>query len=304
MRDSTSPTVDMWSAATAVVGDVASIRVEPLAGGSSASVARLDVTGTTGDRRTMLFRQHADRARKGHADQVAAKEFAVTAALADLGLAVPAPLAVEDGSHRDGPWLVTEFVDGVSAIGRTAEPAIVDRMAEFLVRLHESNVAATGLGEVEDPVAALPAHVTDDELGRRLLRVLADGVTRRPNPSVLIHGDYWPGNVLLDDDEIVAVIDWEDARLGDPLVDVACARVELTEDSGMTAADRFTETYRRLRPEVRFDDLAIWDVYVSTTALSSMHLWGLTEEEEVRRRTAATAFLSAALDRLGSRRGE
>ncbi|MFO7190630.1 MULTISPECIES: phosphotransferase family protein [Thermocrispum] len=36
----------------------------------------------------------------------------------------------------------------------------------------------------------------------------------------LVHGDYRTGNVLFGDDRVNAVIDWEFARLGDPLYDV------------------------------------------------------------------------------------
>ena len=45
----------------------------------------------------------------------------------------------------------------------------------------------------------------------------------RPNPPALLHGDYWPGNILWKDGRLAAVIDWEDACLGDPLVDLAMA---------------------------------------------------------------------------------
>jgi aminoglycoside phosphotransferase (APT) family kinase protein len=37
----------------------------------------------------------------------------------------------------------------------------------------------------------------------------------------LVHGDFKPGNTLIADDEVVAVLDWETAHLGDPLEDLA-----------------------------------------------------------------------------------
>ncbi|MCI0397582.1 MAG: phosphotransferase [Chloroflexi bacterium] len=55
--------------------------------------------------------------------------------------------------------------------------------------------------------------------------------SRRPlpqhNPSVLLHGDFWPGNTLWQDGKLVAVIDWEDARSGDPLIDLAISRLDI-----------------------------------------------------------------------------
>ncbi|NIS35883.1 MAG: phosphotransferase, partial [Actinobacteria bacterium] len=47
-----------------------------------------------------------------------------------------------------------------------------------------------------------------------------------PNPDALLHGDFWMGNVVWDGDEIAAVIDWEEACVGDPLADLAGARLD------------------------------------------------------------------------------
>jgi aminoglycoside phosphotransferase (APT) family kinase protein len=36
----------------------------------------------------------------------------------------------------------------------------------------------------------------------------------------LVHGDFKPGNVLMQGDEVTLVLDWETAHLGDPLEDI------------------------------------------------------------------------------------
>jgi Ser/Thr protein kinase RdoA (MazF antagonist) len=43
--------------------------------------------------------------------------------------------------------------------------------------------------------------------------------------QALIHGDFHPGNVLFAQDSVKAVIDWDFARLDDPLFDLAYARM-------------------------------------------------------------------------------
>lgn len=43
--------------------------------------------------------------------------------------------------------------------------------------------------------------------------------TRRPDGTVLVHGDYWLGNLLVEDGRILAIIDWGTARWGDPAID-------------------------------------------------------------------------------------
>lgn len=50
----------------------------------------------------------------------------------------------------------------------------------------------------------------------------------RPNPSrTLVHGDFRNGNLLVDENGLVAVLDWELAHLGDPVQDLGyiCANV-------------------------------------------------------------------------------
>ena len=44
--------------------------------------------------------------------------------------------------------------------------------------------------------------------------------TRRGDGTVLVHGDYWLGNLLVDAGEVVAVLDWTRAHWGEPTEDV------------------------------------------------------------------------------------
>src|SRR5438309_11812472 len=44
-------------------------------------------------------------------------------------------------------------------------------------------------------------------------------------PAVLVHADFHYGNMLFRRGEVVAVLDWEIAELGQPLLDLACLSV-------------------------------------------------------------------------------
>lgn len=273
---------DVRTAAQLVMPDVASIHVELLEGGSSAFVARLELESPAGGQRSVVFRQHADRAVKEHTSLVASKEFHLTRALAQAGFEVAHPLALHPHVTSCGPWLVTEWVEGSTVVSEAEVDNALAQMAHFLARLHAVDITSldgVGLAEIEDPVEALPGHLANDEIGVVVRGALDEGVRRRPNASVLLHGDFWPGNVMFERGRLVAVLDWEDAQLGDPLVDLACARVEVTCAYGHDACDLFTAEYldcaRRLTSELDQHDLALWDVYVAATALSAMHRWGL-----------------------------
>ena len=70
----------------------------------------------------------------------------------------------------------------------------------------------------------VPSQLDDDQLVTwtgRAARVLADlqELTRRSDGTVVVHGDFWLGNLLVRGEEVVGLIDWHDARRGSPDVD-------------------------------------------------------------------------------------
>ena len=71
----------------------------------------------------------------------------------------------------------------------------------------------------------------------RAIRLLA-GIDPHP-PKALVHGDYFPGNLLMSERlEVSAVIDFSVFTLvGDPLLDAACAVVFLEMNEPFTDAD-------------------------------------------------------------------
>lgn len=299
---------DMLEAVRATAPGATVIEVAPLVGGSSATVVKMVLELVTDQRRVIVFRQHTDRVQKGHGNQVATKEFLVLKALAEAGLEVPTPLAVSGDAPVDGSWLSMELIEGSSEVAADDLVDALSAMADFLARLHRidtATVADAQLSPLEDPVAALPAYLPDDAIGEAVAKILESGVERHANPDVVLHGDYWPGNLLYSEPQVgerhlAAVIDWEDASLGDPLVDLACARVELTCAYGPESARIFTERYLANRSRsnssvvVDLADLPLWELYVSATALASMHQWGLAPADEAERRLTTRSFFDSA----------
>ena len=100
----------------------------------------------------------------------------------------------------------------------------------------------------------------------------------------------------------MAVIDWEDASLGDPLADLATARVELLCQYGDDAMERFTTAYLTMHAEtigpLPLDSLPVWELYVSAAALASMGEWGLDPADEAYRRHHTERFFEQAARRL------
>lgn len=136
---------------------------------------------------------------------------------------VLAPLAV-DGTARvaaaddtSGRWLVLELVDG-TPLWQIGELETWEAAARWLARLHALPVPkGRGLLRYDE------AH-----LAQRLL--LAPGTERfaarvaehlAALPVCLIHGDFYPANILAGNDGRICVVDWETCGVGPAVLDLA-----------------------------------------------------------------------------------
>lgn len=154
-----------------------------------------------------------------------------------LPLAIPVPLAVgAPGEGYPWSWSVGRWIVGADAITRPPEDRTraADDLGAFVTVLR--SIDATGgpvPGESNFGRGVALARRDDGtrsaiaELGAR---VDADGAARAwqdaldappwSGPGVWIHGDLQPGNLLLRDDRLTAVIDFGGLGVGDPAYDV------------------------------------------------------------------------------------
>lgn len=75
--------------------------------------------------------------------------------------------------------------------------------------------------------------------GSALLQLADERVRATPRPeeqSVFLHGDVWAGNALWDGDTCLGLIDWKDAGVGDPGIDLGLLRLNMTLQYGSNAA--------------------------------------------------------------------
>jgi aminoglycoside phosphotransferase (APT) family kinase protein len=175
-----------------------------------------------------------------------AREYAVLSGVTRGGFRAPTPLALcEDIEVNGATFLVMDYVPGRilssdrAAEGLTAEGAstLSAELIEVLAQLHDIDAAAVGLDNFGRPVGFLARQVTrwgqQWELSKTrdlptldaLFTWLNQRVSSLPEatPWSIVHGDYRLDNCIVAADEprIDAVLDWEMATLGDPLMDLA-----------------------------------------------------------------------------------
>jgi aminoglycoside phosphotransferase (APT) family kinase protein len=282
------------------------VEVRALTGGVSANVFGVDIATSAGGRRRVVFRQHRSADFKQHGQMVTVKEYGLLAALHRMGFAVPEPYLYNDTNSGIDPYLVIDWVDGSTQPAADELPGALDQMARFLVDLHSLDAYSLQLPElepIEDPVVAVIPYLPSTEAGQHAKAVLVSGAApQAANRRVLLHGDYWPGNVIWQDGRLAAVIDWEDASLGDPLADLATARVELLCQYGDHATERFTNRYIAMHHDIigtlSLDALPVWELYVSASALATMADWGLEPAAEAQRRQRTERFFNRAARQL------
>lgn len=275
-----------------------------LGGGSSQENWAFDaeVDGPDGTiRRELLMRREPAQ---GVVDTPRDVEYALLRALGRTGLPVARVHALDaDGSRLGRPAMVVDRLRGRAhrgvlrerdplGLGPTRRVELAETLAELLAAVSSVDPGAVGLGEVL-PAPADPATAELDRWESEL-----DRVELEPHPGLreviawlranlpaaprvrLVHGDFRPANVLVDDDgRVSALLDWELAHLGDAHDDLGwytCSvyRQEhfVPGESGVgDFLDRWSE---RSGIEVERDRLHFWQV-MSTFRLAVIALTGV-----------------------------
>ena len=243
----------------------------------------------------------------------ASHEYELLALLHGAGLPVPRPrYADESRTIFPVPCLVIDFVDA-AAVTEPADvtgdgAAFTGELAAALASIHQADVSRSDLPHLRDvadlattKIGTRPASL-DQALDEAAVRAALTRAWPPPhvNEPVVLHGDYWPGNTLWRGGTLVCVIDWEDAVFGDPLADVANARMELAMAFSTAAASGFTRQYAELMPSVNLTALPHWDLYAALRHQGRMTGWGLSAADLARLQAGHREFTSAALARFPS----
>jgi aminoglycoside phosphotransferase (APT) family kinase protein len=188
------------------LGVVSPARAIPVSGGADTLIWRVEAAGQVSALR--LFRP----------EQVAMAQREVAAMAAASSAGLPVPRVYAEGIWHGRPVLHMSWM-----AGRPLRD-------ELCARSWRARALGVQFGQVQaavhaiPPPAALLAHpspwiawANPDDALRDCLRAAARG----PDVIALLHLDFHPMNVLVADGRISAVLDWANARAGDPRADLA-----------------------------------------------------------------------------------
>lgn len=285
------------------------LRAWKLTGGVSAQVTALEISLPDGQTQKYIVRQHGAGDLSANPN-IAQDEFKLLTALHAAGLPVPQPYFVDaSGKIFDTPYIVAEFIDGETDFAPQNLDDFLRQMASVLAQIHRLDLAQHDLsflpsrdesisGWLKNPPATL-----DDSLQESRIRDTLGSAWRFPNmnPTGLLHGDFWVGNLLWKSGGLVAVVDWEDASLGDPLSDLAVSRLEVLWAFGADAMHTYTRHYQAAMPALDFANLPLWDVYAASRPLGKIDTWGLDAATITTMRQRHRWFVNQAFELLENR---
>lgn len=265
--------------------------IERLKGGVSADVFRLNLLRADGSKDAVVLRCHGAT----HCGHDAELEFNLLQALFKAGVPVPKPLCFDtSGAMLEHPFVIMKFVEGSSTIVPSQVTSSIQKMASALALIHGVSQTMPNLPLRVDPVPLLLENLLQGgewPAFQEYLTGLSNASYQGPNR--LLHGDFWPSNLIWSDRQIAAILDWEDAALGDPISDVAGACLELNYIYGDKGKSLFKTEYAKHRT-IDEDGFALWSAYVSAAALRHMSGWGLERAREAHMRQIAEDTLAEA----------
>ncbi|HEX4864980.1 MAG TPA: phosphotransferase family protein [Acidimicrobiales bacterium] len=225
------------------IGDKSPVEVTPMPGGGSCDIFAVD----RGESRWVLRR--APR----HASSLTAhdvlREFRILDAIKDQSVPIARPIvSCGDPDVFGAPFYIMERIYGIPIrssipVAWTSAPdtqgRALEEMIDALVAVHAVDWRSTELSSLEPKADYLAKQIERwieqlDSYGGRDLptgRTVAEWLRRHRPPDqelALCHGDYKLDNLLFDaapPPRLLAVVDWEMAAVGDPLVDLAWALI-------------------------------------------------------------------------------
>lgn len=223
--------------------DITVTELSPLPGGFSKKTCLVRVEDPKNGKQSLVIRaQQATNILNLVAEHITAEHPIVKIAF-DAGIRVAEPLWLEaDKSLLGTCFMVSKLAPGENlgtATGATQE--ITNRMAKSLVeeaaRIHQINLNHYQ-AELKESVFSdwypgqtiaerVPNNIRhwrmmaeslniNSPLIERGLRWLENNIAPCDEPATLIHGDYGLHNILIDNGQVSAILDWEAVQLGDP----------------------------------------------------------------------------------------
>ena len=254
-----------------------------------------------GERRPLVLRR--DRATTGAGFTT---EVAALRAAAGAGVPVPAVVAASDDAAAMGaPFVLMERLEGETLPKRIlreeayakARAGMAERCGEILAAIHSIPVGEVPGIPIVDPLGSLRERIDGFEDPSPALELALHWLethSQPPSEPTFVHGDFRNGTLIVGQDGIRAVLDWELVHVGDPMEDLGhlCARAWRFGGAGPVGGfgaydDLFTGYERVSGRRLDRDTLRWWELRatvwwgVACMEMAARHLSGEVRSVEL-----------------------
>ena len=271
----------------------------------------LDIERANGTRRKVSLRRFERDHRYSTPDHVA-HEYRILQLVEEAGIPAPRPVLLDAPGRLFGvPAMVLTYLQGRPLYMPKNVASWADQLAAQLIKIHSTADMQIDLSwlslfdreRMRNEIGRREEAAQGEPLTREVQAVLKAeiGRIRWPEPT-FVHGDFWPGNTVWRYGQLVGVIDWTNAELGDPRVDVSQCRTDIAFSLSQGEADAFLEAYQTQAVQA-LRDVWYFDLFRGLGALLHYESWlegyhdaGLTNITSSLARSRIEIFLRAALD--------
>ena len=233
--------------------------IDTLALGFSNRSFRLRVTRSDNSQVDYVVKQYSDNDNVfGRDAETRAKlEHKILTFLREGSIPCPEPIFFDPkGTILGLPVLITNRLPGEQILAHPANPLWAEQaptVAELLTRIHMLPCPDELIAILPDATSQATWFTENDTVpdymqaypdGESIWNIIRQELPKMTPPGpVLVHGDYWSGNMLWEKGQLTAILDWENVAFGDPGFDIAYCRMEMIIDGMDDAADTFLKTY-------------------------------------------------------------
>ena len=282
---------DLFEVSDSFYPDGRLIDVKRLEGGHSCDVFMLDIESIDGETK-LVFRSESSYP----ADNSIETEFNLLKALNKTNLLVSDAIYLDTSCKiLDRPFMLTSYLNG--SAGTHNEKVIGDHqlMAIQLRNIHQIDIDnLPDLSLRVNPLDELLSFIPQGQDWKEIRSFMENlSMDEYKGKKCLLHGDFWPGNIVWKNENISGILDWEYAAIGDPLADLAVTCLDARYSNGEMGMNSFKQKYlgNEKIDEYRFN---LWLIYISASTLYHLDVWNLNmQTESIMKRESKSTILES-----------
>ena len=271
------------------------INVSELSGGFSTDVFLLELTKSENISKLVL------RMEAGLPSENSAKtEYKLLECIKETTIPSAVPVYLDSsGSHLGRPFFISSYIEGTQNFGSKDDAFFIETIANQLKDIHMVNTDnLPKLPLRVDPLEGLLDYLPKKDNWIEIREYIKELSFEKYNADFkLLHGDFWPGNLLWKSHNIVGVVDWDYAAIGDPLYDLAVSCLMFRYLYGRQDMESFKVAYI---DQSEFDEkrFLLWSINIASSTLYFINEWRLTNEDKDKMIDAAKLIISESYDQI------